>query len=200
MESQDCWPAKVISKSTRETRAPAKGRKIMEGFNWETELINHRGFNRIAIYFENNLIFNAEIKKIKGVKWSSSLKTWHIPDTDENRLKFNINDKREKPNIHIINKNALADMQQHLELKAYSKSTISTYRAELTQFLISIKHFDAKQFTVERIKDYLQYCLTTLKLSEATLHSRINALKFYYEQVLGYEKFFFDIPRPKKQL
>jgi len=32
------------------------------------------------------------------------------------------------------------------------------------------------------------------------LHSRINALKYYYEQVLGRERFFWEIPRPKKQL
>jgi site-specific recombinase XerD len=31
------------------------------------------------------------------------------------------------------------------------------------------------------------------------LHSRINALKFYYEKVLGREKFFWEIPRPKKR-
>jgi integrase/recombinase XerD len=37
-----------------------------------------------------------------------------------------------------------------------------------------------------------------LRLSEATLHSRINAMKFYYEQVLDCEKFFWEIPRPKK--
>lgn len=35
-------------------------------------------------------------------------------------------------------------------------------------------------------------------LKENTLHSRINALKFYYEQVLNREKFFWEIPRPKK--
>ncbi len=28
----------------------------------------------------------------------------------------------------------------------------------------------------------------------------MNALKFYYEQVLGREKFFWEIPRPKKHL
>jgi len=54
--------------------------------------------------------------------------------------------------------------------------------------------------SVQRIKDYLQYCFVTLKLSENTLHSRINALKFYYEQVLKREKFFWEIPRPKKPL
>src|ERR1700712_4044726 len=35
-------------------------------------------------------------------------------------------------------------------------------------------------------------------MAEATLHSRINALKFYYERVLGKDKFFWEIPRPKK--
>ena len=30
------------------------------------------------------------------------------------------------------------------------------------------------------------------------MHSRINAMKFYYEQVLGREKFFWDIPRPNR--
>ena len=42
--------------------------------------------------------------------------------------------------------------------------------------------------------------LREIKVAENTLHIRINALKFYYEQVLGREKFFWEIPRPKKQL
>ena len=35
-------------------------------------------------------------------------------------------------------------------------------------------------------------------ISENTAHSRLNALKFYFEQVLRREKFFWEIPRPKK--
>ena len=46
----------------------------------------------------------------------------------------------------------------------------------------------------------MQYCYVELKLSENTLHSRMNALKFYYEQVLYKQKFFWEIPRPKKRL
>lgn len=42
------------------------------------------------------------------------------------------------------------------------------------------------------------YCINERKLSENTIHSRLNALKFYYEQVLKKEQFFFSIPRPKK--
>jgi site-specific recombinase XerD len=37
-------------------------------------------------------------------------------------------------------------------------------------------------------------------LTENTAHSRINALKFYFEKVLGREKFFWEIPRPKKRI
>ena len=98
------------------------------------------------------------------------------------------------------NSKALELFTQQLVLKAYSSSTIKTYRNELMQFLQTIKNKPAADFSTARLKDYLQYCFKTLKLSEATLHSRMNALKFYYEQVLNKEKFFWEIPRPKKQL
>ena len=98
------------------------------------------------------------------------------------------------------NYDALQKFQQQLVLKSYSPSTIRTYTNEFTQFLHTIKNKPADEFTVQRIKDYLQYCHEKLKLSENTLHSRINSLKFYYEQVLKREKFFWEIPRPKKQL
>jgi integrase/recombinase XerD len=44
------------------------------------------------------------------------------------------------------------------------------------------------------------YCMEKEGLKENTLHSRLNALKFYFEQVLGREKFFWEIPRPKKSM
>src|SRR5205823_304907 len=89
---------------------------------------------------------------------------------------------------------------QTLQLKAYSDSTIRTYTSEFSAFLQVLGNTSAEIFTTQRIKDYLQYCHTQLKTNENTLHSRINALKFYYEQVLKREKFFWEIPRPKKPL
>lgn len=103
-------------------------------------------------------------------------------------------------NISKENTKAIADLKQQLLLKAYSKSTIRTYINEFRQFLVTIKSHAAEEFTVQRLKDYFQYCHEKLHLSENTIHSRINALKFYYEQVLGREKFFWKIPRPKKPL
>lgn len=102
--------------------------------------------------------------------------------------------------VQEVNNGVLAYLRQELLLRAYSPSTIKTYINEVRVFLVTIGNHPATEFTPQRLRDYLQYCYETLKLSENTLHSRINALKFYYEQVLKREKFFWDIPRPKKPL
>ncbi|MEO5967841.1 MAG: phage integrase N-terminal SAM-like domain-containing protein, partial [Ferruginibacter sp.] len=124
---------------------------------------------------------------------------------------FSNNFREKKQSTHItINESAslLSDENfyaykkfvQKLELKGYSKSTIRTYSSEFIQLLNVLKNYSAESLSVDRIKDYLHYCVRDLKLSEATIHSRINALKFYYEQVLNRDHFFLEIPRPKKRL
>ncbi|MCC6290303.1 MAG: tyrosine-type recombinase/integrase [Chitinophagaceae bacterium] len=102
--------------------------------------------------------------------------------------------------INPVNRHVLAAMHQTLILKAYSPSTIKTYLNEMSVFLQALRTTLADELPITRIKSYLQYCFEKLKLSENTLHSRINALKFYYEQVLKRERFFWEIPRPKKPL
>jgi integrase/recombinase XerD len=102
--------------------------------------------------------------------------------------------------IHAVNSHVLPNLRQHLILKDYSKNTIRTYLGEMLQFLQTIKGVPADSMGTDRIKKYLAYCFEVAGLKEATVHSRINALKCYYEQVLKREKFFYDIPRPKKHL
>lgn len=87
-----------------------------------------------------------------------------------------------------------------LALKGYSPGTQKTYKSEFSIFLQQIKNVNVQGMTPERLSAYFFYCHKHLKLSENTIHSRLNALKFYYEQVLKREKFFWEIPRPKKHL
>ena len=111
-----------------------------------------------------------------------------------------MNSRNVSKTIADSNSHVLPAMRQLLILKAYSSSTIKTYLNEMSQFLYLIGNTKADSFTVKRLKDYFQYCFEKLKLSENTLHSRMNAMKFYYEQVLKLDKIFFEIPRPKKPL
>src|SRR5258706_1632535 len=104
----------------------------------------------------------------------------------------------ETAKIHDINAHVIPSMLEQLTLKAYSRSTIKTYVNEMTQFLQRLGKIPADELTPEHLRRYLVYCFEKLQLKENTVHSRINALKFYYEQVLRREKFFWQIPRPKQ--
>lgn len=132
--------------------------------------------------FQNKLVSKTEVKKNTA-----------IPSRPSSQLNYPHTLSKE-------NKEALQQFTRQLNLKAYSPSTIRTYTNEFIQFLNTIKDKAAKVFSTSRLKDYFEYCYQKLRLSENTLHSRINAMKFYYEQVLNREKFFWEIPRPKKQL
>ena len=104
--------------------------------------------------------------------------------------------------IHPNNHLAFQSFINQLKLKAYSKNTIRTYVTEFAHLLKTIKKINVDSLTEDRLKDYFLYCVKTDKIKENHLNSRINAIKFYFEQVLHKPKMFFDIPRPKtpKQL
>ena len=143
-------------------------------------------------------------KKTNSIKQSNLVSTQKpviIPDSKS--LKNKPPDIKYKPltaisKIDIVNEKVLPLMEQRLKLKAYSPSTIKTYLNEMGAFIGLLKSVAADSLTADDLKRYLVYCYDKLKLSENTLHSRMNAMKFYYEQVLGRENFFWDIPRPKK--
>lgn len=100
--------------------------------------------------------------------------------------------------LHAANKEALQLFIEELKLKAYSSSTIKTYRNEFLQLLQILKKKEVNELTAADLKRYMVFAMEKQGINENTAHSRLNALKFYFEQVLGREKFFWDIPRPKK--
>jgi integrase/recombinase XerD len=162
----------------------------------------HNGKDVIFIRFEKNDQLNTRVKKLVGVKWSQSNKAWYVPDNTAYRSKFGIKQKEtttEKfSQIDSLNKQAFIRYTETLKLKSYSLNTIKTYQNEFAQLLYFLKDSSVNEQDSETIRAYFIYCTEELKLSENTLHSRINAVKFYFEKVLNREKFFFTIPRPKK--
>lgn len=88
--------------------------------------------------------------------------------------------------------------EEEMILKGMSMATRRTYMSELGRFMADIKHVPATDFTNDRLRKYLAWCLENIGLSENTIHSRMNALKFFFEQVLKRKNFFYDIPRPKR--
>ena len=55
---------------------------------WKAIIVKHNKGDRIAVYFEKDTALIARIKKPEGVRWSSTLKAWHLSNTEAYRVKF----------------------------------------------------------------------------------------------------------------
>lgn len=152
---------------------------------------------------KNDTLLSALKKQYPFCRWSNTNKCWYITDNPEIRKQLEIPLKDSSENllhkIQPINQLALQKMENQLKLKAYSANTIKVYLGEFSQLLILLKNQPVDNLSPERLKSYLLYCVNELKLSETHVQSRLNALKFYFEQVLFKEKFFIEIPRPKSK-
>jgi hypothetical protein len=62
----------------------------MMAMKWEAKIIKYRGESRIGVHFEKDADMIARIKQFEDSKWSQQLKVWHLPDTEENRIKFKL--------------------------------------------------------------------------------------------------------------
>lgn len=177
-----------------EERFNAQLFKISEG--------QHREKNVIWLAFDYDPDLVAMVKKHTKAKWSQSEKKWYLTDNPFNRRLCNlpvpIIGKAAMMKISETNLPEFEKYQKILTLKGYSDSTIHTYSIEFAQLLYLLKDYPVKKLTPTRLQSYFLYCTKELKLSENQIHSRMNAVKFYYEQVLHQPKMFFDIPRPKK--
>jgi site-specific recombinase XerD len=164
----------------------------------------HHQSKVIWIAFPKDAKLIAELRQAyPAVKWSASAKKWYLPDVQSIRAEL----KLDLPNpygkaviaqISPINLPAFNRFVDELKLKAYSPNTQRTYTTEFAQLLYILKNNAVEKLTPEKLRSYLLYCIQQDKISEQQLNSRINAIKFYFEKVLKQEKFFFDIPRPKK--
>ena len=169
------------------------------------EIATHKGKNVIFIRFAPHPDTKKWLKELVGAKWSQTQKAWYVLDIPSYRQKFGLEqapvlNEENMRHIHAVNQAAMQKYIETLQLKAYSPSTIKTYKNEFGQLLEILKSKPVDSLDAEKLRSYFLYCTNVLKLSENTLHSRMNAVKFYFEQVLHREKLFFEIPRPKKKV
>ena len=162
----------------------------------------HKNERVIWIKFDPNKTTINNLKKIATVKYSATNRMWYVKDHTKNRSLVGIGMQLfiHYNELTLNHQLEFDKFYQTLKLKSYSSNTIKTYCNELIPFFRMFSSYNAHEITVELIKRYLMYCAVELKLSEFTINSRMNAIKFYYEKVLHNDKMFFDIPRPKKPL
>jgi len=164
--------------------------------------------------FDKGLI--ALIKKQKGVRWSQTLKCWYFSKADFNlntfyqscKGKIFIDYSQLKQSSRPIKKTVSEPLRpvvsipkeytEQLVLKRYSQNTVKTYSSCFLKFMSYFKSQELETIGKEEIKRFLLHLIEKEKVSASTQNQYINAIKFYYEKVLGQQKMVFSIERPKK--
>ncbi len=93
---------------------------------------------------------------------------------------------------------ALNNYKKLLVLKAYSPNTIRNYCNAFHHLLRLLGEKPVNNLEKKHIMSYLLWLTEKQGYSETNVHTSINAIKFYFEQVMKRDKEFYDLPRPKK--
>ena len=102
-------------------------------------------------------------------------------------------------NYKYPSKDPICMLAQELRLRNFSSKTVKAY-TYYNQEILRFAEKSPRGINSQDIKDYLDYLISSGK-STSTINQAINALKFYYGQILR-RKFFFGeigIKRPKKE-
>ena len=83
--------------------------------------------------------------------------------------------------------------------KRYSPNTIKTYVSYIKSFTTEFQDRSLESVTTGDINDYILGLIRNKGISASQQNQRINAIKFYYEQVLGRKKEYYHLNRPKKE-
>jgi integrase/recombinase XerD len=177
------------------------------------------GKERLKVHFPYDSEIIELIKTIPGARWAPEEKCWHfsmlagpvekLNQKFEGKLKFDeltigrvgdltvgrIGDLKGKGKLNLVPEEFI----KTLVLKNYSQNTIRTYRTMLQEFLVYYGKFDPEKITEEQIREYLLYLIEKRDLSISYQNQSINAIKFYYEQVMGRPVRTYYIQRPRKE-
>ena len=86
-----------------------------------------------------------------------------------------------------------------LEQKRYSLNTQKIYLSYMCDFASMFRKYDLTKVSKDQINRYILWLIREKNISASQQNQRINAIKFYYEKVLGYEKQVYQIERPRKE-
>ena len=193
--------------------------------NSETRTIGNKGLiiiktrtGRLKLIFGFDNALRLLIKSYPYHSWDAQNKWWTIPFSEKyvNEIQLlaherglNFSYEEELPGSAGIKRMTAFDIPNYrecpqemiLKLKEirYSDNTIKIYKSSFEEFINYYHKFDINKIDETQIISFLRYLVIERKVSTSYQNQVINAIKFYYEKVLGGQRKFYFIDRPKKE-
>ncbi|QQS29235.1 MAG: tyrosine-type recombinase/integrase [Sphingobacteriales bacterium] len=173
---------------------------------------------RLKLIFGFNKVLTIAIKKMPFWSWDSKNKWWTIPFTDNLLVQIqevakseglNFSFEEEKADSNKVARKTQFDIPNYrpcpekmiLKLKElrYSEKTIKTYKSLFEELINHYPTFEIDKIDEQKIIAFCQYLVIDRKVSASYQNQAINAIKFYYERVLGGQRKFYFLQRPDKE-
>lgn len=177
----------------------------------------HNGKVIVCFLFEYDKLISDLLKRETNIRWSQTKRFWYL-DIHEFNLRETIKmfkgiaevsysdfgkhlKKEQKLEVKELKKQKQIPESYlaKLEQRRYSKNTISIYTKYFKDFINYFSNKEADSITKEEINAYILKLIREKNISSSQQNQRVNAIKFYYEQVLGRDKTIYNIDRPKKE-
>jgi integrase/recombinase XerD len=121
------------------------------------------------VYFDNTAALNARIKKLADAKWSNTLKAWHVPDTIENRKRFQLS---------VISHQSSANTVASQQLSVGShQSSVNTKSLNTDNRLLNTDN-RLPTTVLQKIEQFKQW-MRSKRYSESTITTYTNALQAF---------------------
>lgn len=197
-----------IESNTGEKRTIAKSQcLIIKGIN-----------GRLKIIFSHNNLISNVIDNIPFKRWDPKNNWWTVPDTPANLEKIKTvaleqylevkyeeepqplnKSARISPNVGFYKKCPENYILKLKELR-YSENTIKNYVKSFEEFINYHHKTDIDNITEPMVVEFLRYLVMERQISESYQNISINAIKFYYEHVLGGQRKMYMVERPRREI
>ncbi len=171
--------------------------KQIPGRRWHAEKkcwllpVSKANIRYLQSSFGNLLQFNFDIE-------GSSIPEHGVPEMPQSVKVKTAVSRKVVPLLSEVQKEAVVALEEKLLLMRYRYATLKSYKSHLRAFLAAHPDLVPVEMTVEQVQRYLLKLIREKQIAESTQNQIINALKFYMEQVLGREKRYIVIERPRK--
>jgi integrase/recombinase XerD len=158
------------------------------------------------------------IKTIPYAIWNKDTKWWSIPFSKKIHEELQVFASRHEMNLIFEEETekrilkpriAASDIKDYrncpeeyiLKLKElrYSEKTIITYKGLFREFLNYYHAVDLDKIDESMITAFLRYLVMERQVSTSYQNQSINAIKFYYERVLGGKRKVYTVDRPREE-
>jgi len=158
--------------------------------------IENQIFYGLALPYDQGLITKA--KSLRG-RWNPKLRLWLFPESSKTLETLKANFILSEQASKTFGAKVPKEYMDQLERRRYSENTIQTYGSLFEKFLNYYKDITPEKLTDTHVAEFQTYLVKEKKVSTSSQNQYINAIKFYFEKVLGREKGYYHIERPIKE-